>query len=161
MDQVVSDCPAACWLCVKYSFVIDGRVASGDTIPMTIINGSKARSHLMRASGLSRGIDLRFYRWWWARVRRSTLQVLLKVVVSRGRAGVAAARAMRCPAEKNLTIANRKPNALGGRYQRTRVGINTESLGRSSSFFNPVRIGGPRCTDLIVFFGHLVHYSQC
>jgi len=49
MDQVVNDGPEACWLCVKYNLEIDGRVASGCTIPVMTISGSKTRSHRRRA----------------------------------------------------------------------------------------------------------------
>jgi hypothetical protein len=45
MDQVVNDCPEACWLCVKYNLEIDGIVASGYAIPVMTISGSKIRSH--------------------------------------------------------------------------------------------------------------------
>src|SRR5271165_3227061 len=44
MDQVVNDWPEACWLCVKYNLVIDGSVASGCTIPVMTMSGSKTLS---------------------------------------------------------------------------------------------------------------------
>src|SRR5271157_4506766 len=44
IDHVVNDWPEACWLCVKYNLVIDGRVASGCTMPVITISGSKTLS---------------------------------------------------------------------------------------------------------------------
>ena len=44
MDQVVNDWPEACCVCVKYNLEIDGMVASGCTIPVITISGSKTLS---------------------------------------------------------------------------------------------------------------------
>src|SRR5271169_5291887 len=49
IDHVVNDWPEACWLCVKYNLEIDGRVASGCTIAVASISGSKTRSHCICA----------------------------------------------------------------------------------------------------------------
>src|SRR5271165_1153350 len=45
MDHVVNDWPEAWWLWVKYNLEIDGKVASGCTIPVTTISGSMTFSH--------------------------------------------------------------------------------------------------------------------